>query len=822
MNRLPTVHFVTLLLSSFVAAFSLPAADPEGFDPVLEAALEAAGEEKATPVDMAENGMASRRGTVEYETGAQAALRVLNEGNAVIAVGKEASPALRALAKSLAARSGQSGPVDATLFVTADPHRAQRRWGLRGWVAGKTLVALGTAADNSLVREPFFRDNRCRPNPLWPGDMPDGEIRVTHPHALPMKPWLGRPFVWIGGHDEALVRVAGASLLTLLPVTPPEPDALMAWFVGIEETTLPEETNCDPARQEAFLSGARNEWRWLKLVVRPAASVVRLTLRVTADDKTAPWSLYRLLRRGPGDTGLDDVLWPSEVVPGAPMTVTNLPANRTTLFVLEQRIATDAPDGKQTFRVHLETDDHVRSLSFGLEVFDFAIPERMPVPVHFYGSTHDYSLRRFFGADNDEQYDRALRSMARQFGKFGATVMPSLDYVGMVRWIMGRDGQFHFDYEPMERFIRAMESEGVGGPYIVSVRLDRPRRTVLGGAWGRSEVYDADGTHYELRAVRGAEGEIMGRAGAWQHWRRKISDLQNDPRPWLRDLRDHMERQGRLEETYIYYGDEPDDTAEWMARQKPVLETGLKPFSSFNRTTPDDLSPLLGKIDPLVLLYLRGHHNRWQELAVKRRALGERVWWYHCLGLVAAHNTFAAARSFAWESWRFGVDGIGFWSPFSPYTVAYRANNNPEASVVPIEAIPWHQFVNLAMAFYNDLETHALLGSRRLAVVATGWSDYRYLWKLARLTAMHPEGSPARQVGEAALERAYRLAVGDSARGPAWEHPGDGGLRALYPSSDHAFGSYGLRYTIGDGERDFAAARRLLAQAIVTLQDEAL
>jgi hypothetical protein len=136
------------------------------------------------------------------------------------------------------------------------------------------------------------------------------------------------------------------------------------------------------------------------------------------------------------------------------------------------------------------------------------------------------------------------------------------------------------------------------------------------------------------------------------------------------------------------------------------------------------------------------------------------------------------------------------------------------------EKIPWRQFVNSAMAFYNDLENHALLGSRRMAVVATGWADYLYLWKLASLTAAQPEGSPPRKAGEDALDRAYRLAVGDSALGPCWQHPADSGLRSVYHPSDHAFGSYGLRYTIGDGERDFNTVRRLLAEAIVRLRED--
>lgn len=794
--------------------------DDNGPDPVLEAALDAAyGADRA---EAAGELPEFRGGTDGFLRGVDCALRILTESNAVIVAGSEVSPALRAMAQRLASRSGQSGPVEDTIFVTADERPGWRKWGICGWVAGKTLMALGTPESNSLVREPFFREKRTRPDPLWAGDLPEGEVRVAPAGALPMKPWLGRPFVWIGGERESAVLAAATALLERLPPSP-EPDPLMAWFVGIDETTLPQETNIESGRRVGRLAGARNEWQWIKLVVRPAAPVKRLTLRVEAadDGDAGAFGVYRLLRRGPGDEGLDDVLWPSEAIPGDSLTVTNLPAGRTVGFVLEHRIAAGAPAGVHDFRVYLETEAHTRELPLSLEVFDFAIPERMPVPVYFYGSIHDHSLRRFFGAETDDQYETGLRSMARQFHKFGATVMPSLDYVGMVRWIMGADGEFHFDYEPMDRFIRIMESEGVGGPYIVSVRLDRPRRTVLGGAWGRSEVYDADGRHYALRNVRGVEGEVMGRAGAWLPWRRKLSELQKDPAIWLRDLRDHMERQGRLAQTYIYNGDEPRDNAEWLERQQPVLEAGLKPISSFNRTHPDELAPLAGKVDPLVLVYLpfRRHHDRWQEFAAERRRKGERVWWYHCLGLVAAHNTFANARSFGWESWRFGVDGIGFWSPFSPYTVAYRANRDPEAPLVALEDIPWHQFVNSAMAFYNDIENHALLGSRRMAVVATGWSDYRYLWKLAHLTAARPEGSPARRAGEEALERAYRMAVGDSTRDAAREHPGEGGLRSRYHNSDHAFGSYGLRYTIGDGERDFATARRLLAEAIVTLRD---
>jgi hypothetical protein len=392
-----------------------------------------------------------------------------------------------------------------------------------------------------------------------------------------------------------------------------------------------------------------------------------------------------------------------------------------------------------------------------LTVLEFALPDAMPIPVYFYSSPHNMALREFFATEDEAQYEHALHSLGATFRKFGCTVCPGISYNGMVRWIMRDDGTFRIDYGPMEQFIDVMRQEGLGGPYIINGRLKYPRRTRLFMSYGRAEIYDEEGTHHDLRHDRGGSGPVLSR-----EWKATVKQT-----AWLEDLRAHLERTGRLGSTYFYSGDEPSDFDHWLEKADPILNAGLTPITSINRTMPvENLEKLVGTLDTWILLYHPWRderwnnvprHELWQEFARQRRKAGDDVWWYHCLGLTAPHRSLEAARFFAWESWKYRVDGIGFWSPLSIYSVCHRINSRSEEPVL-LKDISWNDFYFGGMSFYNDTKNHELLGSRRMAVVARGWEDYKVLHLLDSMLQTLPDDSPLRRETVKVMDEAYALA----------------------------------------------------------------
>lgn len=75
-----------------------------------------------------------------------------------------------------------------------------------------------------------------------------------------------------------------------------------------------------------------------------------------------------------------------------------------------------------------------------------------------------------------------------------------------------------------------------------------------------------------------------------------------------------------------------------------------------------------------------------------------------------------------------------------------------------LKDISWNDFYFGGMSFYNDTKNHELLGSRRMAVVARGWEDYKVLHLLDSMLQTLPDDSPLRRETVKVVDEAYALA----------------------------------------------------------------
>lgn len=690
---------------------------------------------------------------------------LLRERNVLIVAGAEEQSRLKRDTWVLANKSGQPVVEDHQFISDGD-----RKWAFAGCNAGRLMLAVGTTESNTLISELFYTDKKTRPEPIWTGEKPAATVRFFEEGELPQEPWLGQEFAVITGSDEkqvvALLRKVSRRLdYRQLP-------ELSAWFESIMNTTFPMETNVAGEGQSLELSGARRERLWAKLVVRTQRSVPSLRVRISAfTGATAlqPLTLYHLARRdafADGFNVIDDVMVPMDSDPDGGYTFNDPVARRAECFMLEYQVPEGASAGSYAAEITIEAGEHDTALPVTLDVYDFAVPETMPVKVYFYGAANKYGFWEFFNCKNEQDYRKALHSLGRQFRKFGANVCPRIDYTGMVKWIVPGAGDYmpnedeavRFDYSPMEEFIEIMNEEGLGPPYVIGVRADRPRDGQAFRCWGRAEVYDTAGQHYDKRLHEWRPGPCLSLP---QEHRFKRVD-------WLRYLHDHLRKSGRLEDTYFYGPDEPGDFEKFNAAVKPFLDAGLKPTSSINKYSPvEDLQKLIDSVKLWVFLYHpwqderwdnKPRHDLWQPFAEERRAAGEPVWWYNCWGMLARHRLPVKALKFGWRSWKYNVDGAAFWSPFSFVTVCNKVNGGQDLPVIPVSKIPWSKFTNSAMAFYNDTENHELLGSRRMTRLGRAWEDYKYLWTLEQKIGWLPAGSDIRPDAEAALNDAYEIA----------------------------------------------------------------
>lgn len=243
---------------------------------------------------------------------------------------------------------------------------------------------------------------------------------------------------------------------------------------------------------------------------------------------------------------------------------------------------------------------------------------------------------------------------------------------------------------------------------------------------------------------------------------------------WSRAAEAHLREKGWLDESFIYWFDEPepDDYAFVMNGFRKLKEAA----PGLNRMLTEEISPeLLDGPNIWCPISFNYDHDR----AAERQAAGEKIWWYICTGPKAPYATLfidhpaTELRVWLWQTWERGIDGILIWQTnFWTSAAAYPDTpQNPyedpmgwtEGYSTPAGTkIPWGngdgRFIYPPEAAAGGRPggpvLEAPVGSIRLDMLRDGIEDYEYMVLLRGLVdafaKTHPESEvqPYRQLLE--------------------------------------------------------------------------
>ncbi|NLN91832.1 MAG: DUF4091 domain-containing protein [Candidatus Hydrogenedens sp.] len=309
-------------------------------------------------------------------------------------------------------------------------------------------------------------------------------------------------------------------------------------------------------------------------------------------------------------------------------------------FWIRVKPGKDAPAGEYSGQLIVTADDYRQEVPFELRVFDFTLPDRMSC-VSTFGLNHDMAIR-YHGATADADKRRVVDSYLQAMADHHLTPhdLSPLDPF-IVHWpdISPENPpedikslKVHFDWEAYDRGTE----RGFQEFHFNSVRVP-----VQGMGWGN---------FYYQRApsIRGFTEDTE----VYQHL---FAD-------YCRQLGEHFEEKGWIEDSFIYWFDEPEE------KDYPFVMNGFNKFKKH--------APKIGRmITEEIHEGLYGGPNIWCPLpflwnekdARAREALGEKIWWYVCTlpkepyaGLFIDHPA-TDFRVWLWQTWERNIVGFLIW-----------------------------------------------------------------------------------------------------------------------------------------------------------------
>lgn len=224
-------------------------------------------------------------------------------------------------------------------------------------------------------------------------------------------------------------------------------------------------------------------------------------------------------------------------------------------------------------------------------------------------------------------------------------------------------------------------------------------------------------------------------------------------------LQDHLRNHGWLDETFVYWFDEPDP------KDYAFVMSG---FAKLKRWAPDLRRMLTEQVEPALI----GGPNLWcpvsprfdLEQAEARRKQGEHFWWYICTGPKAPFCTLfidhpaTELRVWLWQTWQRNIRGILVWS--TNYWTSSAAYPDPKHPQNPyLDPMGWvsgystpagtrrawgngdGRFLYPPESAADGHPTKAILdapvASIRLEMLRDGIEDYEYCVILKRLLRQH-------------------------------------------------------------------------------------
>jgi len=399
----------------------------------------------------------------------------------------------------------------------------------------------------------------------------------------------------------------------------------------------PAPTGSSPA---ARLAAAKNDREAVQIVVRPTAMLKGLTATASAlagpKGAVIPAENVKLLQvyyhfvDHPTDrTGVRD-FWPDALPPlDKPLDVAadeNQP-----LWVLVH-VPADAQPGDYRGQIELKAEGFAATVPVQLHVWDFTLPARNHLDTAF--GLNPETAFQYHQVKTAEDKRKLLDLYFQNFAEH--RISP-------------------YDPTPLDPIRVKFQPEA-----------DPPRAELDFAAFDEAMTRAIDQYHFTNIRL-----PIHGMGGGTFHERYEpqigrfgeaTPQYQATFSSYVKQLESHLRAKGWLEMAYVYWFDEPDpkDYAfvrsgmERLKRYAPGLKTML---------TEEPVDALAGPVD----IWCPVTPNYDHQAAEKRRAQGERFWWYVCCGPKAPYCTLfidhpaTELRVWLWQTWQRDVRGILVW-----------------------------------------------------------------------------------------------------------------------------------------------------------------
>jgi hypothetical protein len=411
------------------------------------------------------------------------------------------------------------------------------------------------------------------------------------------------------------------------------------------------------------IHAARNEAEAAQLIVRPKISLTSFSARagkLTGPARAAiPAENVHLLRvkyvnvTRPTDKSSVAGHWPDPLPPfKSPI---NLEPDKNQPLWVRVKVPRQAPAGTYTGTIHLSAQNYTAEITLRVEVYDFTLPDRMTCTTAFGLSTGN--IFRYHKISDTNQKRRVLE-------KYWANL--SAHHISP------------YNPAPLDGFKVTWPKN------TKSIKPDRLKPVFDFTDWDKAMSRAID--HYKFNSFRLS---IPGLGGGSFHARYgpKLLDFTEDTpqykalfSSYCRLLQEHLRSKGWLDEAYIYWFDEP---------APKDYEFVMNGFRKLKNNAPDISRMLTEQVEPKLV----GGPNIWcpvspnykHEDAEKRRAHGERFWWYVCTGPKAPYCTLfidhpaTELRVWLWQTWKRKIEGILVWQTnYWTSSAAYPDREKPQ------------------------------------------------------------------------------------------------------------------------------------------------
>ncbi|HUT08859.1 MAG TPA: glycoside hydrolase domain-containing protein [Thermoguttaceae bacterium] len=519
---------------------------------------------------------------------------------------------------------------------------------------GGEVYAGADVSDNGItIREDELPPGRHKititleTRPPIKGAPPDARLTITLPYDVPdyHRSDYGQRIAGFGLKADVWWCDATHKVWPQRPLPPPDPQAKRA----------------DPPA--ARLAAARNDREAVQVVLRPTDPLVGLTAVArdfsASDGATIPAENVSILRvayhfvHHPTDnTGIRD-WWPDALPPlTGPIDLER--GKNQPLWVLVH-VPKDARPGDYTGAISLKAEDFSAEVPIKLHVWDFTLPERNHLETAFGLSAGN--VYRYHGLKTEEDKRRVLDLYFRNFAEH--RISP-------------------YDPAPLDPIrVKFLSDADPPGAELDFSAFDPAMTRAV-------ETFRFTGFRLPIQGMGGGtfHARVDPRIG---NFTEDTPEYQAMFSSYVGQLEEHFRQKGWLDEAYVYWFDEPAPkdyqfVADGMKRLKQYAP-GLRRMLT---EEPGD-NPLAGTVD--VWCPVSNNYNH--EEAERRRAHGERFWWYVCCGPKAPYCTLfidhpaTELRVWLWQTWQRKIDGILVWS--SNYWTSSAAFPDPDRPQNPYE-----------------------------------------------------------------------------------------------------------------------------------------